>query len=161
MIRILHYQDAQPLLTRKAVRLEEAERVVAPILEDIRNNGDAALLAYAQKFDRFEGPSVRIPVHGTLDADFLRAVEIAAANIREYARLQLPVEKFVDYADGRRLGQIVRPLDSMGAYTPAGRYPLPSTLLMNVIPAQTAGVKTICVACPHPSACRTRPFPPL
>jgi histidinol dehydrogenase len=57
----------------------------------------------------------------------------------------------VDYPDGRRLGQIVRPLDSMGAYTPAGRYPLPSTLLMNVIPAQEAGVKTTCVACPHPS----------
>ena len=57
----------------------------------------------------------------------------------------------VEYPDGRRLGQIVRPLDSMGAYTPAGRYPLPSTLLMNVIPAQEAGVKTTCVACPHPS----------
>ncbi len=61
--------------------------------------------------------------------------------------------------DGRTLGQIVRPLDSMGAYIPAGRYPLPSTLLMTVIPAQVAGVKTICVASPHPSpeilaACR-------
>jgi histidinol dehydrogenase len=63
----------------------------------------------------------------------------------------LPVEKFSEYSGGRRLGQIVRPLDSMGAYTPAGRYPLPSTLLMNVIPAQIAGVKTICVACPRPS----------
>jgi histidinol dehydrogenase len=58
----------------------------------------------------------------------------------------------VEHPDGRRLGQIVRPLDSMGAYTPAGRYPLPSTLLMNIIPAQVAGVKTTCVACPHPSA---------
>ncbi len=76
----------------------------------------------------------------------------AAANIRDYARFQLPQERFVDYPDGRRLGQIVRPLDSMGAYTPAGRYPLPSTLLMNVIPAQVAGVKTTCVACPRPSA---------
>ena len=58
--------------------------------------------------------------------------------------------------DGRRLGQIVRPLDSMGAYTPAGRYPLPSTLLMNVIPAQVAGVKTICVACPQPEPGNSR-----
>ena len=47
-------------------------------------------------------------------------MRIADANIREYARLQLPVETLVDYPDGRRLGQIVRPLDSMGAYTPAG-----------------------------------------
>ncbi len=80
------------------------------------------------------------------------AVETAATNIREHARTQLPVERFVEYPDGRRLGQIVRPLDSMGAYIPAGRYPLPSTLLMTVIPAQVAGVATTCVACPNPSA---------
>ncbi len=114
--------------------------------------GDAALLEYARKFDGFEGASVRITPRGSLTPDFERAVFTAAANIRDYARLQLPQERFVDYPDGRRLGQIVRPLDSMGAYTPAGRYPLPSTLLMNVIPAQVAGVKTTCVACPHPSA---------
>ena len=151
MIRILDYKDASPLLTRKTQRLEEAERVVAPILEDVRRRGDAALLEYASKFDGFEGSSVRIPVTGTLQPHFEDAVHIAAANIREYACLQLPQERFVEYPDGRRLGQIVRPLDSMGAYTPAGRYPLPSTLLMNVIPAQVAGVKTTCVACPRPS----------
>src|SRR4029077_10059525 len=97
--------------------------------------------------------SVRLRVEGnTLTPEFESAVAVAAANIREYAELQLPQQTFKEYPDGRRLGQIVRPLDSMGAYTPAGRYPLPSTLLMNVIPAQVAGVKTICVACPHPSS---------
>lgn len=152
MIRILNYQEAQSLAARKAQRFEDAERVVAPILEDVRKRGDAAVLEYARKFDEYEGQSVRITPSGTLGADFERAVEVAAANIREYAKLQLPAEKSVDYPGGRRLGQIVRPLDSMGAYTPAGRYPLPSTLLMNVIPAQVAAVKTICVACPRPSA---------
>lgn len=151
MIRILECKDAGSLLTRKAARLNEAERVVAPILEDVRRRGDAALLDYARKFDGFEGSSVRITPRGDLDPAFERAVFTAAANIRDYARFQLPHERFVDYPDGRRLGQIVRPLDSMGAYTPAGRYPLPSTLLMNVIPAQVAGVKTTCVACPRPS----------
>lgn len=151
MIRILAHKDARSLVTRKAQRLDEAERVVAPILDAVRTRGDEALLEYARKFDNFDRTSVRIPVEGRLSKDFLSAVEVAAANIREYARLQLPVEKMVEYPDGRRLGQIVRPLDSMGAYTPAGRYPLPSTLLMNVIPAQEAGVKTTCVACPHPS----------
>jgi histidinol dehydrogenase len=151
MIRILDYPDARHLITRKAQALGEAEAAVAPILEDVRKRGDAALLEYARKFDNFEGSSVRIPVQGSLTAEFQEAVETAAANIREYARLQLPAEKMVEYADGRRLGQIVRPLDSMGAYTPAGRYPLPSSLLMNVIPAQVAGVKTTCVACPNPS----------
>jgi histidinol dehydrogenase len=151
MIRILDYQDANPLAARKAQRLEDAERVVAPILEAVRTRGDAALLEYARKFDGYEGATVRITPAGRLAPDFERAVETAAQNIREYARLQLPVENFAEHPGGRRLGQIVRPLDSMGAYTPAGRYPLPSTLLMNVIPAQVAGVKTTCVACPHPS----------
>jgi histidinol dehydrogenase len=151
MIRIIEYKDAAPFLTRKAQRLEEAERLVAPILEDVRLRGDTALLEYAQKFDGFEGTTVREQPGGPLDAGFERAVAVAAENIREFARLQLPQERFVNYPDGRRLGQIVRPLESMGAYTPAGRYPLPSTLLMNVIPAQVAGVNTTCVACPRPS----------
>ncbi len=152
MIKILDYKDAAALCSRKDQRLHEAERIVAPILEDVRRRGDAALLDYARGFDGFDGPSVRITPKGSLSPEFERAVFTAAANIRDYARLQLPQERFVDYPDGRRLGQIVRPIDSMGAYTPAGRYPLPSTLLMNVIPAQVAGVKTTCVACPHPSA---------
>jgi len=151
MIRILEDKDAQSLIERKAVRLEEAERIVAPILADVRERGDAALLDYARKFDRFEGDSVRVHVTGGLEPKFRRAVEAAAKNIREYAQAQLPREWSLDYADGRRLGQLVRPLDAMGAYVPAGRYPLPSTVLMTVIPAQVAGVATICVACPNPS----------
>jgi histidinol dehydrogenase len=151
MIRILQDKDAQSLIERKAVRLEEAERIVAPILADVRARGDAALLDYARKFDRFEGDSLRVRVSGGLELEFERAVAAAANNIREYAQAQLPREWSVDYPDGRRLGQIVRPLDAMGAYVPAGRYPLPSTLLMTVIPAQVAGVATICIACPNPS----------
>jgi histidinol dehydrogenase len=151
VIRILTHKDAQSFIQRKAVRLEEAERIVAPILADVRERGDAALLEYARKFDRFDGESLRVHVTGSLEPEFLRAVETAARNIREYAQEQLPKEWFIDYPDGRRLGQIVRPLDAMGAYVPAGRYPLPSTLLMTVIPAQAAGVATICVACPNPS----------
>jgi len=151
MIRILTARDAQSLIQRKTIRLEEAERVVMPILADVRERGDAALLDYARKFDRFDGESVRLHVIGSLEPEFRRAVDVAAANIRGYAQAQLPHEWFVDHPDGRRLGQIVRPLDAMGAYVPAGRYPLPSTVLMTVIPAQVAGVPTICVACPNPS----------
>ncbi len=151
MIRILDYKDAAGLITRKAVRLEEAERIVAPILEDVRKRGDAALLEYAKKFDGFSGDSVLMRAEGSLTREMQSAVETAAANIREHARTQLPCDGFIEYPDGRRLGHIVRPLDSMGAYIPAGRYPLPSTLLMTVIPAQVAGVATTCVACPNPS----------
>ena len=163
MLRILELSEAQSFVTRKAMRLAEAERVVAPILEAVRERGDEALLGYARMFDQFAGTDVRVPSEeiesAAVSQEFLQAAEIAAANIREYSQLQLPRETWTALAGGRTLGQIVRPLDSMGAYIPAGRYPLPSTLLMTVIPAQVAGVKTICVACPHPSpeilaACR-------
>lgn len=157
MLRILNYNDAQDLITRKTVRMAEAERIVAPILEDIRKRGDAALLDYARKFDQFEGTDLRVTRHECdtarkqLAPGFISAVETASRNIRAYAANQLPPDRTIEYPDGRRLGQIVRPLDSMGAYIPAGRYPLPSTLLMTAIPAQVAGVPRICVACPKPS----------
>ena len=151
-MRILDYKDAAGLITRRAVRFEEAERIVAPILADIRKRGDAALLEYARKFDGFAGNDVRMRVEGSLTPSMQAAVETAAGNIRDHALTQMPVDQFFEYPDGRRLGHIVRPLDSMGAYIPAGRYPLPSTLLMTVIPAQVAGVATTCVACPNPSA---------
>ena len=140
-------------MTRKAVRLAEAEAVVAPILEAVRTRGDEAVLEYARKFDQLGDLPLVVPSSGSRASEqFLRALETAANNIRDFAEIQLPRETWVDFPDGRRLGQIVRPLESMGAYIPAGRYPLPSTLLMTAIPAQVARVGTICVASPHPSA---------
>src|SRR5580698_6095562 len=158
MLRILSLQEAQGFITRKTVRLSQAEEVVAPILDAVRKRGDEALLEYARKFDRLEGQSLTVAAaeldaaEAQVTAEFRAALETAARNIHEYAVLQMPRETWVEFPDGRRLGYIVRPLESMGAYIPAGRYPLPSTLLMTVLPAQVAGVRTICVASPHPSA---------
>ncbi len=151
MIKIVDRSGARAMTEQRARTLSHAEDEVAPILADVRERGDAALLEYARKFDKFEGASVRIPVQGALEPKMRDAATTAAANIREYARAQLPGEYFSKTEDGRRLGHIVRPLDSMGAYIPAGLYPLPSTLLMTVIPAQAAGVERTCVACPNPS----------
>jgi histidinol dehydrogenase len=157
MIRVLNASDSQNLLVRRSARLAEAERVVAPIIEAVRKFGDAAVLEYARQFDAFYGKTVRITpeqcdrAKNECSGDFLEAVETAACNIRDYAMKQVPVERLDDCGDGRKLGHIVRPLDSAGAYIPAGRYPLPSTLLMTVLPAQVAGVEKIAVCCPHPS----------
>src|SRR5579883_421645 len=150
MIRILKSQDAASLIRRKTARLEEAERIVAPILAGVRDRGDAALLEYARKFDGFEGASVRVDVAGSLTPELQSAVEIAARNIRENSERQLPRGSMTEYPDGRRIGEVVRPMNAAGAYIPAGRFPLVSTLLMTVIPAQVAGVKNIGVACPNP-----------
>ena len=75
----------------------------------------------------------------------------AAQNIRRFCEWQKPAD-WMRTRGGISLGQLVRPLDSVGCYVPGGRYPLVSTVLMTVIPAQVAGVKNIRVVSPKPSA---------
>lgn len=156
MLKILRSNDKadiEALFSRRSVRMSEAEAVVAPILEAVRERGDTALVEYARKFDGLEGDSVRVAPErlrqaaADVDDSLREAVEVAAKQIREYAKRQLPKE-WSEEIGGVRLGQIIRPLESIGAYIPGGRYPLPSTLMMTVIPAQEAGVKTISAASP-------------
>jgi histidinol dehydrogenase len=156
MIRILPAAQMGRLLARRKARLAEAEATVRPILDGVRDRGDKALLEYARRFDALERKSVAVPpadlqhACASLSAAFRDAVSIAAANIRAFAEMQLPVETRREVSPGLQLGQVVRPLDTVAAYIPAGRYPLPSTLMMTVIPAQVARVPNICVACPRP-----------
>ena len=150
MIRILQSKDVGRLLARKAARFGEAEAVVRPILEAVRTRGDRALLEYARKFDRFEGRSVRVPVgRAAVTREFAAAVRTAASNVRDFAGRQMPRQWSEQLQPGMKLGQIVRPLETVAAYIPSGRYPLPSTLVMTVVPAQVAGVPNICVATPR------------
>jgi len=143
-------------MARRKARLREAEAVVRPILEAVRKRGDPALLAYARRFDGLSRKTVLVSqsdlrkAAASLSADFRAAAETAAANIRAFAELQRPAQMWRRFAPGIELGQVVRPLDTIAAYIPAGRYPLASTLMMTVVPAQVAGVTNICVACPRP-----------
>jgi len=154
MIRILESREVGRLLARKAARFTEAEAIVRPILDAVRTRGDTALLEYGRKFDGLDRKTVRVPAaeltaaRKRLSPAFREAVETAAANILAYAEMQLPREWMNDASPGLKLGQIVRPLDTVAAYIPAGRYPLPSTVMMTVVPAQVAGVPRICIATP-------------
>jgi histidinol dehydrogenase len=156
MIRIISANRLGPLLDKRVARLSRAEAVVRPILEAVRKRGDKGLVEYARKLDGLDRPTVRVSQRELVTADaalspaFRAALNTASRNIRAYARLQLPREWMQTVRPGLRLGQIVRPLETIAAYIPAGRYPLPSTLMMTVIPAQVAGVPSICVACPRP-----------
>lgn len=155
MIRILSAAAMPRLLARRKARLAEAEAVVRPILDNIRKRGDKALLEYARQFDALARKTVAVPeddlerAAAGLSTEFRAALATAAANIRTFAQMQLPAEMMQEVSPGLHVGQVVRPLDTVAAYIPAGRYPLPSTLMMTVIPAQVAGVPNICVACPR------------
>jgi histidinol dehydrogenase len=154
-MRIIESTQIGRLLARKAARFEAAEAVVRPILDAVRKRGDRALMEYARQFDGLQRKSVRVPetelaaAREKLPPAFRASVEMASANIRRYAGHQMPREWSRAAGAGVRLGQIVRPLDTIAAYIPSGRYPLPSTLMMTVIPAQVAGVPHICVASPR------------
>lgn len=156
MIRILPSSEAGELLVRKAARFEEAETVVRPILQAVRTRGDEALREYAQRFDGFDRNSFTVSeselriAADSLKPAFRAAVETASANIRAFSELQLPQPRSEEIAPGLHVGQMIRPLDTVCGYIPAGRYPLPSTLMMTVIPAQVAGVPNICVTTPKP-----------
>jgi histidinol dehydrogenase len=157
MIRILAHEDASAVLTRRAARLDEAEAVVRPILRAVESDGDKAVLEFARKFDGLGDRALLIPeselaaAAGRLSPEIREAIEIATRNIREFAREQLPKPYFREFSNGRKLGQIVRPLEAVGCYIPSGRYPLPSTLLMTAVLAQEAGVPNIIVASPKPT----------
>ena len=153
-MRILESKQVGRLLTRKAARFAEAEVVVRPILEAVRQRGDRALVEYARQFDGLTRNTVRVPerelaaARKQLSREFKDAITAAGANIIQYATRQKPEEWSLQVAPGHRLGQVVRPIDTMAAYIPGGRYPLPSTILMTVLPARIAGVPNICVASP-------------
>ena len=152
MIRIISEEEALTALGRSVDRVGEAMGISAPIVADVRLRGDEALKEYRQRFDlvALDEP-LYLAAGGELEADLQEAVEQASRNIQSFAEAQLVASWMSEFSDGRSLGQVVRPLNSVGVYVPAGRYPLISTLLMAVIPAQVAGVPNIVVACPHPS----------
>ncbi len=155
MIRIVDHTQVGRILARKAARFTEAEQTVAPILEAVRRRGDKAVIEYARQFDGFNRPSLRVSedelkaAQAALSKEFRAAVKTASTNIRAFAKLQLPAAKSAVISPGLKVGQIIRPLDTVAAYIPAGRYPLPSTVLMTVIPALVAGVPNICVTSPR------------
>jgi histidinol dehydrogenase len=131
-------------------------RRVARIVAEVRRGGDRALLQYARRFDRLEGSievsAAEMREEATRVPRTVRAaLRVAARNIRRVARQQVPRGWRTRVDAGIVVEQRIVPLDRVGCYVPGGRYPLPSSLLMTVIPAATAGVAEIVVACPKPA----------
>ncbi len=138
--------------------LAQVERPVRRIVRDVRENGDKALRRYAEKWDGLlPRTPLRVPqtelesAWDSVSEEFRQALHLAAENIRRYCERQRPQEWRVASQSGIEVGQVVRPLQSAGCYVPGGRYPLPSTMLMTVIPAQVAGVREIRVVSPRPA----------
>jgi histidinol dehydrogenase len=148
----------ESLERRGAVNTARVEPVVQKILAAVQKGGDRALLKYAVELDGLaKGQSLlvsRDEMKAAWDSTapaLQAAMMVARGNILAFAEAQLPREWTISPVDGVKTGQIVRPLGSVGCYVPGGRYPLPSTLLMTVTPAQVAGVERIVVCSPKPA----------
>ena len=144
-------------LATRATKLTTLEPQVRRIINDVRRNGDRALRRYAERWDGLaQNQSVQVPdeeiaaAYKNISPDLRQSLREAAINIRRFCQWQMP-KSWTRTRSGVSLGQLVRPLNSVGCYVPGGRYPLVSTLLMTVIPAQVAGVRNICVTSPNPS----------
>jgi histidinol dehydrogenase len=151
-------QSLASLERRGGAALDTVLLAVRRIVADVRKRGDRALLRYAAELDGLSGldalrvtPEEMAAAWNTLDPSLQNALSTAAAQIRTFAERQLPSSWSDSSFDGLTTGQLVRPLGSVGCYVPSGRHPLPSTLLMTVIPAQVAGVGRIVVVSPKPA----------
>jgi histidinol dehydrogenase len=139
-------------------RKEDADRVAA-IIDDVKTNGDEALIRYNRKFDApdITIDSIRVTeveinaAEGSVDRDVLKALERAAGQIASFHRRQVRNSWIQTDRPGTLLGQLYNPVDAAGVYVPGGKggsTPLVSSVLMGVIPAKIAGVRRICMATP-------------
>lgn len=140
------------------------QEAVDAIIQNVRENGDAAVLGYEQQFDHctLTPETLRVTrkeiddAYAALDPEFIDVMKRAAANIREYHEKQKTSSWITTKEDGTILGQKVTPIEISGCYVPGGRAVYPSSVLMNIIPAKVAGVSRI-VMCTPPGADGTAP----
>ncbi len=151
--------EVERVAARRRKLAQNVDRKVRGIIEDVRRHGNSALRKYGRRWDGLgKTDSFKVPEKelkralASVNPEFRSALEKAAANIRQFCEWQKPAEFFRTIQPGIKVGQIIRPLEAVGCYVPGGRYPLPSSLLMTVIPAQVAGVRRVVVASPKPAA---------
>jgi len=152
-------QKFDELLTRGKMDIAHVSGIVGNIIEEIKNDGNGALKEHISKFDKWTPASdedLKISTESmarayeNIDEKLKASLHLAYDRIKAYHEKQKPKSWFDSEANGTILGQKVTPVDSAGLYIPGGKAAYPSSLLMNVIPAQVAGVAQIIVCTPTP-----------
>ncbi len=163
MIDVIHTKDSTRLRTKlravcdRNVSLNfELMGEVNEIVNDVRERGDAALLDYAKRFDGLEMRVDQLRVKkdqlrgiaGRVDGQVLAALRESINRVRVFHEHEQPISWTIDCPEGTRIGQRISPIDTLGTYVPGGTASYPSSVVMNVVPAQVAGVSRILVATP-------------
>ena len=155
MIRILTYGEIDNAeIFNRGTAATDVSGTVAEIIAQVRQNGDAALRDYSEKFDRAKLQELAVSeaemqaALSAVDAKFIEILEKSAANIRAFHEKQKRTGFVINEDDGIVLGQKILPLQTVGLYVPGGTASYPSSVLMNAIPAKIAGVENLIMVTP-------------
>ena len=152
--RSLSARELSAVLPRPEVGVEDASRLVAPVVEDVRTRGAAALRDYAEKFDRVRPAHLRVPTDVItaalegLEPGLRAALEETITRVRAVHAAQRPADFTVSVAPGATVRQRWIPVQRVGLYVPGGLAVYPSSVIMNVVAAQEAGVASLAIASP-------------
>ena len=155
MIKIMKYGEvANDAIFARVEPTVNVEAVVAEIITDVRKNGDAALFAYTEKFDKCRLTALQVTeeeieeAFSSVSPEFIEILRKAAANIRRFHEKQVRNSFILTDTPGVVIGQKVIPVDKAGLYVPGGTAAYPSTVLMDSIPAKIAGVREMVMVTP-------------
>ena len=156
MIRIYEFDKLSPdeILNRDIQAEEDVSAAVDTVLAEVRAKGDAALFAYTERFDGVALTDLQVSedeieaAWASLDPDFIKTLEMAAENIRQFHQLQVHQDFKLEKDGGIVMGQRYTPIEKVGICVPCTPVAFPSTVLMNVIPAKIAGVREIILVTP-------------
>ena len=164
MIKIYKYGEVpnSEVFARSEAKVD-VEAIVTGIIENVKKNGDAALKEYSEKFDKVVLDAIEVSqeeidaAYASVDAEFVRILEEAAANIREFHSRQVRNSFVINEREGVVMGQKVMPIEKVGLYVPGGTAAYPSSVLMNCIPAKIAGCSEIVMVSPPTCGGRINP----
>ncbi len=152
--QVLSAADLLALVPRASSDVDSAVDTVKALIQDVRDRGSAALLDQAERFDRVRPAAIRVPVEqlraaeAALDPAVRAALELAIDRVRRTSAAQVPAEQVTEVAPGARIVQRWQPVARVGLYVPGGKAVYPSSVVMNVVAAQVAGVRSIALASP-------------
>ena len=147
-------REYKELIPRANLSVESAMIKIAPILQRVKDGDEAELIKLATEFDGVTPKSIRISndelqkALSALDPAIRKSLELAIDQVRKYHRTQLPTDSSVSVIAGGDIDRTFRAVDRVGLYVPGGIASYPSSVIMNVVPAQIAGVTSIALASP-------------
>ena len=167
MIRRLDLRRDDGVLPRAQLDVEHALDVVGPLCEDVRDRGEEAVLEYGERFDRVRPASLRVDAAelaralASLDADARAGLEASISRLRRTCEAELEQTVVTEVSDGATVERRIVPMSRVGLYVPGGLAPLVSTVVMNAVPAQVAGVGSIALASPPQADANGLPHPTI